>query len=201
MDIQNLVIANHHINLIRAMKDYHIRHYIWEIAKVFIPVFVTGLITVVVMRANDSRNKKRWLNDSFVKHQNDLIIKVNTLLIDFFDKFGKQLNAYSTKIIDIKLVNEFFDEYANEIEELQTSYYQLLEMYKIKITPLINTFSQLDLLHKYVKANIESNPNKLSIILPDSGEETDLENYLHAIFSELSLAKGAMIKVVHKKLR
>ncbi|MFA7658980.1 MAG: hypothetical protein WCY19_06070 [Candidatus Gastranaerophilaceae bacterium] len=201
MDIQNLVIAHHHINLVRAMKDYHIRHYVWEIAKVFIPVFLTGFITVVVMRANDSRNKKRWLNDSFVKHQNDLIIKVNTLLIDFFDKFSKYFNAYDVKTVDIKLVNGFFDKYASEIEELQTSYYQLLEMYKIKITPLINSFSQLDFVNKYVKANIESNPDKSSIILPDAEEEIDFEDYLLAISSDLSQAKEAMIKVIQKKLR
>lgn len=201
MDIQNLVIFNHHINLIRAMRDYHIRHYIWEIAKVLIPVVITGLITIIVMRTNDNRNKKRWLNESFIKHQNDLIIKVNTLLIEFFDKFDKHFNAYSVKTIDIKLVSEFFDKYASEIEELQSSYYQLLEMYKIKITPLINTFSQLDFVHKYAKVNIESNPDQLSILLPDSGEEMDLENYLLAISSELSQAKEAMIKVIQKKLK
>ena len=111
MDIQNLVIAHHHINLIRAIKDYHIRHYIWEIAKVLIPVFITGLVTVSVMRINDNRNKKRWLNESFIKHQNDLIIKVNTILIDFFNKFDKHFDADNSTSIDIKSVNDFFEKY------------------------------------------------------------------------------------------
>lgn len=201
MDIQNIVIANHHINLIRAMHDYHTRHYMWEIAKVLIPVMITGLITIIVMRANDNRNKKRWLNESFIKHQNDLIIKVNTLLIEFFDKFYKHFNAYNVKTIDIKLVNEFFDKYSSEVEELQSSYYQLLEMYKIKITPMMNTFSQLDFVDKYAKANIESNPEQSSILLPDIEEEVDLENYLLAVSSELSQAKEAMIRVIQKKLK
>lgn len=200
MDIQNLVIAHHHINLIRAIKNYHTRHYIWEIAKVVIPVFITGTITFIVMRSNDNRNKKRWLNESFVKHQNDLIIKVNTLLIEFYDKFDKHFNAYDITTINVTLVNEFFDKYASEIEELKASYYQLLEMYKIKITPLINTFSQLDFMQKYAEANIASNPNKLSIILSNS-EEIDFVNYMPIISSELSQAKEAMIKVVHKKLK
>lgn len=200
MDIQNLVIAHHHINLVRALKDYHIRHYIWEIAKVMIPVLITGTITVVVMRGNENRNKKRWLNESFVKHQNDLIIKVNTLLIEFYDKFDKHFNAYNINTINIALVNEFFDKYASEIEELKASYYQLLEMYKIKITPLINTFSQLDFMQKYAEENIASNPNKLSILLSNS-EEIDFVNYMPIISSELSQAKEAMIKVVHKKLK
>ena len=182
------------------MHDYHTRHYLWEIAKVFIPVFITGLITVLVMKANDNRNKKRWMNDSFIKHQNDLIIKVNTLLIEFFDKFEKYFNSYDVKAIDVKLIKGFFDTYTSEIEELQSSYYQLLEMYKIKIMPLINTFSQFDFVQKYVKDNIKTNPDKISIELADS-EEVDFESYIFDISSELSRAKEAMIKVIHKKLR
>jgi len=200
MDIQNFVIAGHHINLVRALKDYHIRHYMWEVAKVLIPVFITGFITVLVMKINDNRNKKRWLNESFIKHQNDLIIKVNTLLIEFFDKFDKHFNAYNVKTIDIKLVNEFFDKYESEIEELKSSYYQLLEMYKIKITPLINTFSQLDYVKMYVKDNFESTPDKLTILLAN-GEEIDFVSYLLVISSELSKSKEAMIKVIQKKLK
>ena len=172
----------------------------WEVAKVLIPVFITGFITVLVMKINDNRNKKRWLNESFIKHQNDLIIKVNTLLIEFFDKFDKHFNAYNVKTIDIKLVNEFFDKYESEIEELKSSYYQLLEMYKIKITPLINTFSQLDYVKMYVKDNFESTPDKLTILLAN-GEEIDFVSYLLVISSELSKSKEAMIKVIQKKLK
>lgn len=200
MDIQNITIAGHQINLARAIQDYHIRHYVWEVAKVFIPVFITGIITVLVMRSNDRRNKKRWLNDSFIKHQNDLIIKVNTLLIEFYDKFEKYFNSYDVKAVDFNSVCGFFAKYESEIEELQSSYCQLLEMYKIKIIPMINVFPQLEFVRNYVKLNVELSPDKTTIALSDS-EEVDLENYLHEILSELSQAKEAMIKVVHKKLR
>lgn len=81
MDIQNIVIAHHHINLVRALKDYHIRHYIWEIAKVLIPVFITGLITVIVMRGNENRNKKRWLNDGHIKRKTELEIGIRKFLL------------------------------------------------------------------------------------------------------------------------
>lgn len=81
MDIQNIVIANHHINLIRALKDYQIRHYIWEIAKILIPVFITGFITVLVMKTNDNRNKKRWLNEGHLKRKTDLEIQIRKFLL------------------------------------------------------------------------------------------------------------------------
>ena len=81
MDIQNITIAHHHINLVRALKDYHIRHYIWEVAKVLIPVFITGLITVIVMRGNENRNKKRWLNDGHLKRKTELEIGIRKFLL------------------------------------------------------------------------------------------------------------------------
>lgn len=201
MDIQNIVIAHHHINLVRALKDYHVRHYIWEVAKVLIPVFITGMITIIVMRTNDNRNKKRWLNESFIKHQNDLIIKVNAILIDFFNKFDKHFNSYNISTIDISLVNAFFDKYSSDLDELRSSYYQLFEVYKIKITPLISTLSELNFIKKYVTQNIESNPSKSSILLPDTEEEIEFKDYLPVISSELSQSKEAMIKVIQKKLK
>lgn len=81
MDIHNLTIAHHHINLVRALKDYHIRHYIWEVAKVLIPVFITGLITVIVMRGNENRNKKRWLNDGHLRRKTELEIGIRKFLL------------------------------------------------------------------------------------------------------------------------
>lgn len=198
MDIQNIVIANHHINLIRALKDYHIRHYIWEVTKVLIPVFITGFVTILVMRINDNRNKKRWLNESFIKHQNDLIIKVNTLLIEFFNKFDKYFNEH--KSVNIKSVNSFFDKYSTEFEELKSSYYQLSEVYKIKINTLIETLCAMDFLKKDAKENIESNPDKSTILLSDT-DETELKDYLPIISSGLSQSKEAMIKVIQKKLK
>lgn len=101
MDIQNIVIADHHINLIRAMKDYHIRHYIWEVAKVLIPVFITGFITVMVMKTNDNRNKKRWLNEGHLKRKVDLEIQIRKFLlgikVNASDEYKILANLYSPK--------------------------------------------------------------------------------------------------------
>lgn len=81
MDIHNLVIAHHHINLVRALKDYHIRHYLWEIAKVLVPVLITCTVTIAVMRSNENRNKKRWLNDGHIKRKTDLEIEIRKYLL------------------------------------------------------------------------------------------------------------------------
>jgi len=101
MDIQNIVIANHHINLIRAMKDYHIRHYVWEVAKVLVPVFITGLVTVIVMRTNDSRNKKRWLNEGHLKRKTELEIQIRKFLlgikVNSSDEYKILANLYRSK--------------------------------------------------------------------------------------------------------
>lgn len=85
MDIQNLVIAGHHISLIKVMKDYHSRHYIWEMSKVIIPAFITGVITFVAMRIIDNKNKKRWLNDGHVKRKTELEIEIRKFLLGIKD--------------------------------------------------------------------------------------------------------------------
>lgn len=141
MDIQNLVIANHHINLIRAMKDYHIRHYIWEIAKVLIPVVITGIITVIVMRANDNRNKKRWLNEGHLKRKVDLEIQIRKFLlgikVNASDEYEVLANLYSTKNrieledIDSRMIYNFNKDFetlsaylANEENERNSNIYE-----------------------------------------------------------------------------
>lgn len=95
MDIHNIVIAHHHINLVRALKDYHIRHYIWEIAKVLIPVFITGAITVIVMRGNENRNKKRWLNDGHIKRKTELEIGIRKFLLGIKSNVPQEYYAFA----------------------------------------------------------------------------------------------------------
>lgn len=85
MDIQNLVIAGHHISLVRLMKDYHSRHYIWEMAKIMVPAFITGVITFLAMRIIDNKNKKRWLNDGHIKRKVELEIQIRKFLLGLKD--------------------------------------------------------------------------------------------------------------------
>ncbi len=63
MHIQGFLLNYDHINWLRAIKNCHTRHYIWEMSKVIIPAFITGVITFLAMRIIDNKNKKRWLND------------------------------------------------------------------------------------------------------------------------------------------
>lgn len=198
MDIYNVAIAGHHINLIRAMRDYHSRHYMWEISKILIPALLTGFITFLAMRIIDNKNKKRWLNDTFIKHKNDLILQTNKVLLDFFIKFDEYFNG---TMIDIKLVNSFFNEYADEFKEFKDLYYELLEVYKIRIKPLIHTLAQLDYLKNYVEENIKSHPDKLTIIIPEDETEISLEDYLNDISAGFANSKNGMIKIIQKKLK
>lgn len=199
MDIQNIVIAHHHINLVRAIKDYHIRHYIWEVAKVLIPVFLTGFITFLVMKINDNKNKKRWLNDSFIKHQNDLIIKLNKILLDFSGEFDSYFNIFENTPIKINSVKGFFNEYGEKLKELSDLCYELREVYKIEVKPLTKALSQLDYIENYVKENIE-NDDKLTIIMQD-GIEIDIDDCLQDLSSDLVKSRSDMIKVIQRKLK
>lgn len=196
MDIQNLVIANHHINLIRALKDYHIRHYIWEISKVMIPVLITGTITVVVMRGNENRNKKRWLNESFVKHQNDLILKINKILPEFLNKFDSHFNIFENTPVKMSLVYNFFNNYGTELKELNSSYYELLELYRIEIKPLAKVLFQLN----YLKNYVGENPDETILVLQD-GTKINIDDCIQDIIDDLIKSKNEMIKVIQKKLK
>lgn len=66
---------------LKVIKNHHLRHYMWEIAKVLIPALLTGLITFFAMRITDSRNKKRWLNDGHIKRKTELEIEIRKFLL------------------------------------------------------------------------------------------------------------------------
>lgn len=201
MDIYNVAIAGHHINLIRAMRDSHIRHYVWEVAKVLIPVLLTGVTTFAITRSIDNRNKKRWMNDTFIKNQNDLIISINKILLDFFDKFDKYFNLLDNTPVKLISVHNFFNEYNDELQELRKLYYELVEVYDIEVKPLTKTLRELDYLKNYVEENIKSSPDKLTIIMQDNGANVSLQAYLSTLSMDFILARNAMIKTIQKKLK
>lgn len=77
----DFLINIQHIHLLKVIKNHHLRHYIWEIAKVLIPALLTGFITFLAMRITDSRNKKRWLNDGHIKRKTELEIQIRKFLL------------------------------------------------------------------------------------------------------------------------
>lgn len=117
MDIQNFLIAFQHINWQRILRNYHERHYIWEIAKVLIPALVTGIITFIAMRLIDNKNKKRWLNDGHMKRKTDLEIEIRKFLLSIkantSDKYEILVDLYNPKCtvepddIDSKILYDF----------------------------------------------------------------------------------------------
>lgn len=178
------------------MKNPHVRHYIWEVAKVLIPVFITGMVTIMVMKINDNKNKKRWLNDSFIKHQNDLILNLNKILPEFLNKFDNHFNIFENTPVRINSVYNFFNKYCEDLNELNSLYYQLLEVYRIEVKPLAKALFQLD----YLKNYVGKNPDELTLVMQD-GTEINIDDCLQNLLEDLIKSKNEMIKVIQKKLR
>lgn len=135
MDIQNFLTTIQHINWLRVIKNYHARHYIWEISKVLIPALLTGLITFVAMRIIDNKNKKRWLNDGHMKRKTDLEIEIRKFLLGIkshtseyeilADLYNPKSNT-ELEYIDSKIIYNFNKDFENlfkyfKNEESQTS--------------------------------------------------------------------------------
>jgi hypothetical protein len=92
------------------MEDYQIRHYIWELSKVFCPV----LITVLAMWFIDSQNTKRWSNDGYLKRKIELEIEIRKILLNIkkqidllpkLNQFDYLINKKLT-LQDLELLNE-----------------------------------------------------------------------------------------------
>lgn len=77
----SFLTAIQHIHWATLMKTPHMRHYMWEVAKILIPALITGLITFVAMRIIDNKNKKRWLNDGHLKRKIELEIEIRKFLL------------------------------------------------------------------------------------------------------------------------
>lgn len=109
MDNLYLTIANHHINLIRVLKDHYTRHYILEGAKILVPVCITGVITFLATRSIDNRNKKRWLNDGYLKRKIELEIQIRQVLLNIKRELDKLSAIENAEEIKEKISNCFYD--------------------------------------------------------------------------------------------
>lgn len=117
MDIQQFLIHIQHIHWLTVMKNYHARHYMFEMAKILIPALITGVITFLAMRITDSRNKKRWLNDGHIKRKTELEIEIRKFLLGIkanaSDEYYALAEWYAKKDeddneeIDSELVQDF----------------------------------------------------------------------------------------------
>lgn len=200
MEIQHILTTIQHINWHKLIHDYHARHYMWEVSKILIPVLFTALITFMTMRISENRNKKRWQNDSFIKHKNELILKINKILSNFFDKLDNYFNLYESTDVEINAVSTFFNEYNDIITELRTSYRDLIEIYNIEVNILTKTLSNLYYIENYAKNNIAT-PDKSTIFLEDKAVDVSIHSYLSVLSIDFLKSRNAMIKIIQKKLK
>lgn len=104
MHNESLLSIIQHINWLKLMKNYQVRHYMWEMAKILIPALLTGLITFTAMRIIDNKNKKRWLNDGHLKRKTELEIEIRKFLL------GIKANTLN----DYKLLADWYETRDNE---------------------------------------------------------------------------------------
>jgi hypothetical protein len=107
-----------------------IRHYLWEIIKVFIPV----LITVGVMIFIDWQNKKRWLNEGYLKRKIDLELKIKEMLL----RINLQLNKFPS-IDELSIINNKTEFNTNDLKFLEN----LNTIFMDKIEPSIKDISSV----------------------------------------------------------
>lgn len=224
MDIHNLVIANHHIDLIRALRDYHIRHYIWEVAKVIIPVLITGTITVVVMRGNENRNKKRWLNDGHLKRKTELEIEIRKFLLGIkantskgfevlADWYENQESADNDLILDFNKGFENLYEYLKSEENEDNRYkkiFALMDEYVCYVPKINDLFSDFKIYYekifslKTVYANEDSN-SRSNILYGSALEDAKrnpehFDNMINAYLCFQVVIENILKKLMVKKI-
>lgn len=143
MDIQNLVIAGHHISLVRVMKDYHSRHYIWEMAKIMVPAFITGVITFLAMRIIDNKNKKRWLNDGHMKRKVELEIQIRKFLLGLKDTAPDEyyeLADMENEEADSKVTSDFNKDFETLYKHLEVQEQQKGDIHDESIFALMDEY-------------------------------------------------------------
>lgn len=163
MHNESLLSIIQHINWLRLMKNYQVRHYMWEMAKILIPALLTGLITFTAMRIIDNKNKKRWLNDGHLKRKTELEIEIRKFLLGIkanaLNDYKFLANWYETRDneeIDSRILYDFnknfknLVKYLSEEREENTYHYKKIfalldeyECYSPKIKNLFNDFRNL----------------------------------------------------------
>ena len=186
------------------MKNYQIIHYLWELTKTFLPAIITGFITFAAMWFIDKQNKERWLNDSFVKYQNDLIINLNKNLLNFYNKFEKYFNLEDgipsqKPHINGFFVLEFFVNNGQEFKELKNLYAELSDSYGFEIGYLNSVMSRFDYILKYVQKGTNLKTN--TIIPLNNTTEVPYGYYLGVLASEFRQARQVTSSNIQRKLR
>lgn len=121
MGIQHILTTIQHINLHKAIHNYHARHYIWEVSKILIPASLTAVVTFIAVKITDNRNQKRWLNDGLIKRKTELEIEIRKILLNI----KRQLDLLPSleKLEEIK--NNLSKDYINELEQINETFSEI----------------------------------------------------------------------------
>lgn len=127
MYTHDFLTALQHVHLLKIIKNYHARHYIWEITKILTPALLTGTITFFAMRVADNKNKKRWLNAGYLKRKIELEIRIRQVLLnikrelDLFPDLNKmneiKNNLNKDYLEELNKVNRTFSEIKKQIKK------------------------------------------------------------------------------------
>lgn len=149
-------------------------------------------------------NKKRWQNDSFIKHQNELILKLSDVVSGFYKKFDYYFNSVdnrpeSNSDIDMDFVNDFFSTYSKRFKIVKCLYTELSETHGIKICPLADILSKFDYTERYVQEHIDTWNN--TIVPQNETTEITYSDYIDDLTSEFKHAKSAILSTIQSKLK
>lgn len=179
MHSESFLTTFQHIHWVTIMKNPHMRHYMWEVSKILVPAFITGVITFIAMRINDNRNKKRWLNDGHLKRKIELEIEIRKFLLGIkaidlgeYEVLASWYDRRDDEEMDSELLCDFnksfgklFEYLSKENEEDSYHYkkiFALMDEYECYAPKIKNLFSDFKGIHskifelKTIYANEES---------------------------------------------
>lgn len=179
MDINNLLIHLQHTNWQDVIRNYHSRHHLWEVAKVIVPAFITGMITIMVMIGIEHKNKKRWLNEGHLKRKVELEIQIRKFLLgikgnipDEYYALADRENEETTSNADF---NKDFETLLNylKIEEEQRgpniyedkSIFALMDEYVCYVPKIRSLFDEFKTIGAEILKNPENIKDKANIYL------------------------------------
>lgn len=179
MDFNNLLIHLQHANWMEVLKNHHSRHYIWEMSKVLIPAFITGIITILVMMGIEHRNKKRWLNEGHLKRKIELEIQIRKFLLGIKGNVTDEYYALADRENEEANSNQDFDKdfetlfnYLKTEEEQRSSniyddksIFAMMDEYVCYVPKIQRLFDEFKALCTEILKNPEDTKDKANLYL------------------------------------
>lgn len=170
----------------------------------FLGALIAACATVYAIYATNKTTRQKWLQEDFIKEQNKLIIKLNKILLTFHNRIDEFFELHGNKSFSLSKVGAFINEYENKINELRTTYHELLETYNFEIPVLTSVLQDWYELEKYLENIVQNEPertNETTIVLPDKNNiKSELCDYLGVISFDFLKARNRLIEIIQNKL-